>query len=236
MFLLIAIAAVVVLAHTAPFPFLLDGTDHTVWRMPQDDPPTVYLTIDDGPNPTATEALLDVLARHQAKATFFVIDKHLTTETAPLVRRAFDEGHAVGLHSHTRWLMLKTPGGFAKSLERAAVRMEQLTSHQPCRAFRPHGGNRSATMIAGAGRAGYKVIGWGWMLWDFNWFRERTADALVPRLADRASPGDIIVIHDGHHENPRADRQYAIDTVDRLIPELRRRGFELGVICPAPPG
>ena len=232
MFLIAAIVAIVVLTHTAPFPFLLDVTDTTVWRMPQDDPPTVYLTIDDGPNPTATGELLDVLARHQARATFFVIDKHLDEETAPLVRRAFEEGHAVGVHSHTRWLMLKTPKGFASTLDKAADRMEQLTGHRPCHAFRPHGGNRSATMLIGAERAGYKVVGWGWMLWDFNWFRERNADDIVPRLVDHASPGDIIVIHDGHHEDPQPDRRYAIETVDRLIPELRSQGYQFGVICP----
>jgi len=232
MFLWLVVIAVVALAHTAPFPFLLDTTDRTVWRMPQDDPPTVYLTIDDGPNPAATAPLLDVLARHGARATFFIIDKHLTENTAPLVRRAFEEGHAVGLHSHTRWLMLKTPSGLASTLEDAAARMEQLTTYQPCRAFRPHGGNRSVTMLLGAERAGYTIVGWGWMLWDFDWFREPSADDLVPRLADQASPGDIIVLHDGHHEDPRADRQYVIETVDRLVPELRRRGFQFGVICP----
>lgn len=228
----LAVAAATVLMHTAPFPFLLDVAGPTVWRMPQDDPPTIYLTFDDGPNPTATGDLLDVLAHHGVRATFFVIDKHLTDETAPLVRRAFEDGHAVALHSHTRRLMFKTPGGLARTLDQAAARMEQLTGHRPCRAFRPHGGNRSLPMLIGASRAGYQVIGWGWMLWDFNWFRARTADALVPRLADRASPGDIVVIHDGHHEDPRADRRYAVETVDRLIPELRARGFAFGIICP----
>jgi peptidoglycan-N-acetylglucosamine deacetylase len=231
MFLWAALIGIAVLAHTAPFRFLLDVTDHTVWRMPQTDPPTIYLTFDDGPNPTATNDLLDVLARHQVKATFFVIDKHLTEDTAPLVRRAFEDGHAVALHSHTRMLMFKTPTALAKTLNAAAARMERLTGHYPCKAFRPHGGNRSLPMILGAGRAGYKVVGWGWMLWDFNWFREPTADAVVPRLVDRASPGDIVVLHDGHHENPRADRRYAVEAVDRLIPELRARGFEFGTIC-----
>jgi peptidoglycan/xylan/chitin deacetylase (PgdA/CDA1 family) len=230
MFWLVA-AAVAILAHTAPFPFLLDVTDHTVWRMPETDPPTIYLTFDDGPNPAATPDLLDTLARHGVKATFFIIDKHLTPETAPIVRRAFEDGHAVALHSHTRTLMFKSPRGFAASLEKAARRMEQLTGHAPCRAFRPHAGNRSAAMLIGAARAGYQVVGWGWMLWDFNWFRARTADALVPRLADRASPGDIVVIHDGHHKDPRPDRRYAIDTVDRLIPELRAKGFQFDRIC-----
>jgi peptidoglycan/xylan/chitin deacetylase (PgdA/CDA1 family) len=231
-FLLVAIAAATILAHTAPFPFLLDTTERTVWRMPADAPPTIYLTFDDGPNPTATPALLDTLARHDVHATFFIIDKHLTPDTASIVRRAFDGGHAVALHSHTRMLMFKTPGGFARTLSTAAQRMQQLTGRTPCRAFRPHAGNRSIPMLLGAARAGYRVIGWGWMLWDFNWFRGKTADSLVPRLVDRASPGDIIVVHDGHHQNARADRQYAIDTVDRLIPELKSRGFRFGRICP----
>jgi peptidoglycan/xylan/chitin deacetylase (PgdA/CDA1 family) len=87
-------------------------------------------------------------------------------------------------------------------------------------------------MIIGAAKAGFVVVGWSWMAFDFNWFRKRNADDLVPRLANGASNGDVIVIHDGHHKNPRADRRYAVETVDRLIPELRTRGFEFGTICP----
>jgi peptidoglycan/xylan/chitin deacetylase (PgdA/CDA1 family) len=228
----LAVIGVVLLAHTAPFPFLLDVTDATVWRMPASEPPAVYLTFDDGPNPTATPQLLDVLARHEVSATFFVIDRHITPATAPIVRRAFEEGHAVALHSHTRRLIFTNQGVVATTLQETAARIEVLTGFQTCRAFRPHAGNRSVTMLMGAARAGYTVVGWGWMLWDFNWFRERNAGHLVPRLADRASPGDIIVIHDGHHVDSRADRRYAIETVDRLIPELKAKGFAFGTICP----
>ena len=227
------IAGFLVLAHTAPFRFVLDAEPLSVWRMPETDPPTVYLTIDDGPNPTATPELLDILAKHQARATFFIIDKHLTDDTAAIVRRTFEEGHAVALHSHTRTLMFKTPDGFAKTLGAASTRMERMTGHRPCKAFRPHGGNRSIPMLMGASKAGYTVVGWGWMLWDFNWFRKRNADDIVPRLIDRTSPGDIIVIHDGHHVDSQSDRRYAIETVDRLVPALRARGYEFGVICPA---
>jgi peptidoglycan/xylan/chitin deacetylase (PgdA/CDA1 family) len=229
---LLVIAGVFVLAHTAPFPFFLDVTGRTIWRMPEGDPPTIYLTFDDGPNPTATPQLLDVLRRHGAHATFFIIDKHLTPETAPIVRRAFEEGHAVALHSHTRAPMFYRPALVSTTLQEAAARMEVMTGYAPCRAFRPHGGNRSVTMLMGAGGAGYRVIGWGWMLWDFNFFRKKTAASLVPRLARYASPGDIIVIHDGHHKDPRADRRYAVETVDALIPALRAKGFQFGTICP----
>jgi chitooligosaccharide deacetylase len=228
----LAIIGVVVLAHTAPFPFLLDVTDDTIWRMPSGAPPTIYLTFDDGPNPAATPQLLDVLARHDVPATFFVIDNHITNETVPILRRTFEDGHAVALHSHTRMLMFSNWGVVATTLQEAAARIEVLTGYQTCRAFRPHAGHRSIPMLMGASRAGYTVVGWGWMLWDFNWFRDRTASDLVPRLADRASPGDIVVIHDGHHVDPKADRLYAIETVDRLIPELKAKGFAFGTICP----
>jgi peptidoglycan/xylan/chitin deacetylase (PgdA/CDA1 family) len=223
---------VALLAHTAPFPFLLDVTDRTLWRMPSDAPPTIYLTFDDGPNPAATPGLLDVLARHGVKATFFIIDRHLTAETAPIVRRAFEDGHAVALHSHTRAMMFYRPALVASTLQEAAAHTEVMTGYVPCKAFRPHAGNRSVAMLLGARGAGYRVIGWGWMLWDFNWFRRKTPESLVPRLTDRASPGDIVVIHDGHHEDPRADRQYAVETVDQLIPALKAKGFEFGTICP----
>jgi peptidoglycan/xylan/chitin deacetylase (PgdA/CDA1 family) len=229
--LAVAIGAFVA-AHFVPFPFLLDTTNATVWRMPRTETPTVYLTFDDGPNPTATPQLLDVLAQRQVQATFFVIDKHLTTETAPLVRRAFEEGHAVAIHWHSRELMFKSPSYVASTIQEAAARMELMTGHRACRAFRPHAGNRSVPMIKGAANAGFLVVGWSWMAFDFNWFRRRTADDLVPRLTRIASPGDIIVIHDGHHKDPRADRRYAVETVDRLIPELRKRGFAFGTICP----
>ena len=228
----LVIAGITALAHVAPFPFLLDTTDRTIWRMPKDEPRTVYLTFDDGPNPDWTPLLLDVLAKHEVQATFFVIDKYLTVDTARIVRRTFQEGHAVGLHAHTRALMFYNPTYLASTLQEFAARMEVMTGHQPCYAFRPHAGNRSVPMLMGASRAGYRIIGWGWMLWDFNWFRGRNADDLVPRMTDRASPGDIIVIHDGHHEDPRADRRYAVETVDRLISALRAEGFQFGTICP----
>ena len=222
------------LAQTAPFPFILDaiGPARALWSVPkQDGAPTVYLTFDDGPNPTATPALLDVLARTDAVATFFVIERYVTDETAPLVRRMFAEGHAVGLHSHTRALTELSADDLAQSLTEMADRIERIVGSRPCPVFRPHAGWRSKPMFAGLAQIDYALVGWGWGLWDFDWFRRPDPQALADRLARKASDGDIMVIHDGHHADPMADRQYAVGAAALLVPALRDRGFRLGRIC-----
>lgn len=232
--LLVAVVGVVALANGAPFPFLLDrnGPARSIWRVPA--PPgtrTVYLTFDDGPNNMWTPKVLDVLASEKAKATFFLIDRNVTAATAPVVRRMLDEGHAVGLHSHTHEMMALSPRELASTLVAAADRIERMTGMRPCRAFRPHGGWRSRRMFAGLARIDYALVGWGFLLWDWNWFRERTAEVTVSRLLGRVSPGSIVVMHDGHHADPSADRRYAVEATRRLIPELRHRGYSFGTVC-----
>ena len=238
MILLIALGlGVVFLAHTAPFPFLLEAfaPSKSIWRVrdaaARKGPALVYLTFDDGPNPTATPALLDVLRDHGATATFFLIDDHLSEATAPIVRRMFAEGHAVALHSNTRALMVKTPSDLAALLTGYADRIERLAGSRPCRLFRPHAGWRSGSMYEGLQQIDHRLVGWSWGLWDWNWFRGREPTALAARLAKKTSRGDIIVMHDGHHVNPVADRRYAVEATRQLVPALRQRGYDFGRLC-----
>jgi peptidoglycan/xylan/chitin deacetylase (PgdA/CDA1 family) len=229
-------AGIVFLAHAAPFPFLLDrlASRQALWRAPvRTGPPAVYLTFDDGPNPTATPALLDVLAREDVRATFFLLDHHINDETAGIVRRIVNDGHAVALHSHTRRLMLGPPEAVVSRLQAAADRVERITGRPPIPAFRPHAGWRSGAMYEALDRLGYRLVGWGWGLWDWNWSRPRSAGPIVERIVPRVSNGDIIVMHDGHHEDPRADRRYAVEATMSLIPALRARGFRFATIADA---
>jgi peptidoglycan/xylan/chitin deacetylase (PgdA/CDA1 family) len=231
-------AGVIGLSHTAPFPFVLDWMtgDRSMWRGPTTPGrKTIYLTYDDGPNPTATPALLDVLARERARATFFVIPAHITPDTAPIVGRAGRDGHGIGLHSHTRALMVKSPKALAELLEAQAEEIARLSGVRPCRVFRPHAGWRSGQMYAGLARARYRLAGWSFGMWDFNWWRRIDPRGLADRLARRASDGDIVVIHDGHHLDPRADRQRTVDATAALIPRLRARGFTFGSLCDSAP-
>jgi peptidoglycan/xylan/chitin deacetylase (PgdA/CDA1 family) len=234
MWVLIAVVTTVVLAHTAPFPFLLDrfAPARSLWHMPRHaNAPAVYLTYDDGPNPVATPDLLDVLHDSGVRATFFLIDSHITDETAPIVRRMFAEGHAVALHSDTRALMIKTPAALADTLTRQRQRIQDLAGAEPCRLFRPHAGWRSVSMIKGLERIDHRLVGWSFGLWDFNWYRRPEPGALAARLARRASPGDIVVMHDGHHVDPRPDRRYTVEATRLLVPALQARGFTFGRLC-----
>ena len=233
LWLIIVGVGLAVLAHTAPAPFVLDAIagDKAVWHMSRDEPATVYLTYDDGPNPSTTPDLLDVLAREGAQATFFLIDAHVTDETAPIIRRMFAEGHAVALHSGNRWDMGRSPAGLARMLTNAADRIETLAGTRPCRVFRPHGGWRSGSMYAGLRQIDYRLIGWGWMLWDVDPFRARTADRIVARIAPRVRAGDIVVMHDGNEKAPRQPQPQTVEATALLISNLRGRGLSFGVVC-----
>jgi peptidoglycan/xylan/chitin deacetylase (PgdA/CDA1 family) len=229
------VVAAIVAAHMVPFPFLFESfrPSRSLWRMKPvpGTPPTVYLTFDDGPNAQWTPPLLDALRDAGVHATFFLIDDHVTDQTAPIVRRIAEEGHAIGLHTGSRALMIASAESVAQHLRRASARIESITGEDTCRLFRPHAGWRSTTMYEGLDRAGYRLTGWTWGMWDWDWWRTPSADRVFGKLARKASAGDIIVIHDGHHKNPRADRRHAAETIRRLAPALQSRGFAFGTLC-----
>jgi peptidoglycan/xylan/chitin deacetylase (PgdA/CDA1 family) len=232
--LICVVAGIFALAHVAPFPFIFDAAagKTSVWRAPE--PPgkkTIYLTFDDGPNPSVTPQLLHVLRDKQVHATFFIIDDHVTDATAPIVKRIFDEGHAVGLHSSDRWLMLSSGGALGRRLAAASAHIEKAAGRIPCPLFRPHAGWRSPAMLRTLGRLMFKLVGWSWMSWDWNWFRKRTGKRVASQILAHAAPGKIIVIHDGHHKNPAAERAYAVEAVPLIIDGLRARGYEFRTLC-----
>jgi peptidoglycan/xylan/chitin deacetylase (PgdA/CDA1 family) len=235
LFVALVIAGAAVLSHTAPAPFLLEAfrPAKSVWRVkpPPGSPPTIYLTFDDGPNPEWTPALLDALARERVTATFFLIDDYITDETAPIVRRMAADGHAIGLHSGTRRLMVMHPDALRERLAGAADRIAAITGVQPCRLFRPHAGWRSASMYEALDRSGYRLAGWSWGMWDWSWWQTPDALRTAQRLTRKASPGDIVVIHDGHHRNPRADRRHTPEAIRLLVPALAAKGFSFRPLC-----
>jgi peptidoglycan/xylan/chitin deacetylase (PgdA/CDA1 family) len=144
----------------------------------------------------------------------------------------FEEGHCVAQHTGRRWLLVRSPSHVADMLENGARKIERLAGHRPSRNFRPHAGWRSEALFRGAAQAGYRIVGWSWMSWDWVGFRQRTRPRVAAQLLKHAAPGKIMVIHDGHHKNPRADRAYAIDATRRIVDGLRASGYTFDTLCP----
>ena len=130
------------------------------------------------------------------RPTFFLIDGHITDDTRDIVRRITDDGHAIGLHSGSRRLMIESANYLAALLDRNAGRIRDITGREPCRLFRPHAGWRSGEMYIGLAKAGYQLAGWSWGMWDWDWWRDPKAARTATRLLRRAKSGDIAVIHD----------------------------------------
>ena len=162
------------------------------------DQPAIALTFDDGPDPDETPPVLDLLAAHDARATFFMVGRR--AEAHPeLVARVAAAGHAVANHSwdHSSFLRLDSDAR-REQLRRAAA---ALAPHA-LPLFRPPFGEQSVASLRDVRRAGYQVVGWDVVPEDW---RDDAADLLVARALRRLRRGSIVLFHDSLYrtEDPR---------------------------------
>lgn len=203
--------------RAAPTIRLLSGADPRV--MYAAEAPAnrrVALTIDDGPDPRTTPRILDVLERHDASATFFLIAGRVSGNEAT-VQRIVAEGHELGNHMVAdRPSIDLEPGHFEHCLERAH---DILARWQPPAWFRPASGWYDKDMIDTVEAHGYRMaLG-----------RIYPLDVVVnsPGLAARyilwqAEPGEIIILHDAG-----ARGRNTLRILERILPVLEARGLDV---------
>jgi peptidoglycan/xylan/chitin deacetylase (PgdA/CDA1 family) len=153
----------------------------------------VALTFDDGPDPTWTPLVLDVLAEHDARCTFFVLLDRVR-QNPDLVRRAVAEGHDVALHGadHQTLIGLSRPA-VRSLLTQARSELEEIISN-PVTMFRPPFGAQSVRSRLAAQDAGLECIVWAACGWDWLDISERD---VASRVVEGAAPGDVLLLHDG---------------------------------------
>ncbi len=178
--------------------------------------PLVALTIDDAPHHALTPAILDVLAEHGARATFFVIGERVPGNER-IVQRIVEEGHELGNH-----LMTDSPSVrlSAEEFERQLQGTHDLLApFGPVRWFRPGSGWYSRRMIEQLQRYGYRCALGSAYAYDCHirseWYVSR-------HLLLNTQPGSVIILHEGCESRWRT-----VAVLRRVLPELQRRGYRV---------
>jgi peptidoglycan-N-acetylglucosamine deacetylase len=182
----------------------------------------VYLTFDDGPTPAWTPRVLALLARYQARATFFVLGRSAAAYPE-LVRQEFAAGHGVGNHtwSHRRLTNLRGAQLVAEVNGTSTV-IQQITG-APVRCLRPP----FATVDAASAEQ-VRALGLRLVLWDIDtndWLRPGTG-AIAGRVLGRVRSGDVILMHDGG-----GDRSQTVAALEQVLATLSARGYRFHALC-----
>jgi peptidoglycan-N-acetylglucosamine deacetylase len=182
----------------------------------------VAITFDDGPHPEGTPAILEILAAHQACATFFVIGEQVQRRPE-LLRRMLDEGHAIALHGHRHRLQLRLGAGELRDdLERGLAAIEDAAGVTPQRHRPPYGIYSSAGLRLARERALAPLL---WATWGKDWRRLTTPDRIARRALDELQAGDVILLHDADFYSARRSHERTARALRLILAELNSRGI-----------
>jgi peptidoglycan/xylan/chitin deacetylase (PgdA/CDA1 family) len=185
----------------------------------------VWLTIDDGPDPEDTPRILDLLAEHGARATFFVIGENASTHSG-LVRAIAAAGHEVGHHTHTHPLAAfwcASPATVNRELD-AGMEALRASGLRPTR-FRPPVGIKNIWLARALRARGLTCVGW-----SARGLERRRGDtaAVVARAMHGLAPGSILLLHEG----PSVPAAIRVQAIRQVLEQLRDRGYQC--VVPGP--
>ena len=192
----------------------------TYWRG-RGDTNAVALTFDDGPSPY-TAGILDILAEHHLKATFFMVGR--AVERFPdIAQRVFAEGHEVGNHSYSHPLYLFQRGSETRDqLERAQDVIADTIGVSAILA-RPPFGVRTPAYFEATRALGLVTVQWD--VAGFDW-KTRNGKRIAQDVLRKVRAGSIILLHDGDSEG-KQDRRQTVAALPLIIEGLRARGLRI---------
>ena len=193
------------------------------WRGPDTGRREVALTFDDGPDPSTTPEILQLLGAAGMRATFFCLGRQLEREP-DLVREIAASGHEVATHGfcHAHHLV-RTLRYVTKDLARALEVHEKLgPSCRPVH-FRPPYGQISAASAVASRLAGLDIVLWS--AWGREW-RDRDPVSVAARIKRRLEPGAIVLLHDSDATSPPGTAAIARRALVLVLEELERRELQ----------
>jgi peptidoglycan/xylan/chitin deacetylase (PgdA/CDA1 family) len=182
----------------------------------------IALTFDDGPNDPHTLKLLDVLAKHHVRATFFMIGRYV--QQRPDVARAVAQaGHVIGNHTFTHPLLIfKSAAETRRQLIDCNKALEDAIGARAMLFRPPFGGRRPATFRI-ARELGLQPVMWNVTGYDWN---APPAQTIEKKVVRQMRGGDVILLHDGGHRAFGADRAQTVIATENLIRRYRDQGCE----------
>jgi peptidoglycan/xylan/chitin deacetylase (PgdA/CDA1 family) len=194
-----------------------------------DDPLEAALTYDDGPNDAATPALLDLLAAHNTRATFFMLGKFVRQQKE-LARRVQAAGHLIGNHTETHpWLHWQPERVIQRELRCCNEALEDALG-VPIRYFRPPHGARRPAVLRAAREMGMTTVQWNVMAKDWLPIGPEGIWGNVSHglaRARSAGRGANILLHDGGDRSMGADRGDTVAVTGRLLTRFSSEGVRV---------
>jgi peptidoglycan/xylan/chitin deacetylase (PgdA/CDA1 family) len=177
----------------------------------------IALTFDDGPHPVKTPKILELLAKHGVRATFFIVGS-LAEYHPEIVKREAELGHELANHSYTHPRLSKlTEAEIKAEIERADDVIKKAAGVTP-RLFRPPEGAYSKNIVSIAASLGKQTV--IWTVDTMDWARE-PAEKIVENVKANVTSGSIILFHDCTR-----DGTFPLEALSVLLPYLKAQGYE----------
>jgi len=188
------------------------------------------LTYDDGPNDPHTLHLLEVLAKHDVHATFFLIGRYVR-QRPEIAREIVKAGHVVGNHTFTHPLLTyKSASEIRRELSDCRSALEDAiggSSNLISNLFRPPFGGRRPAVLRIARELGLEPVMWN--VTGYDWNAPPSAE-IEQKVSSQMRGGDVILLHDGGHRQMGADRSQTVLATDHLIAKYKSEAYELVTI------
>lgn len=180
----------------------------------------VVLTFDDGPHPEGTPAMLEILARAGARATFFVVGEQVRRRPA-LLGEIETAGHLVALHGDRHRLQLRLRAEeLEDDLVRGSAAIEDALGHGPVWHRPPYGIYSPAGLRAARERGLRPLL---WSRWGKDWRKFTTPPRIAGRVVPGVLPGDVILLHDADFYSARGSHRRTAGALVLIAAELERR-------------
>ena len=184
----------------------------------------IALTYDDGPNDPHTLKLLEVLARHDVRATFFMIGSYVR-QRPDIARAVASAGHVIGNHTyHHPLLIFRSADETRAELSDCRAALSDAVGEHSNLFRPPFGGRRPGTLRIARGM-GMEPVMWNVTGYDWN---APPAAVIEEKVAKQlhAGVGDVVLLHDGSHKGMGADRAQTVIATENLIRRYKDEGFE----------